>query len=211
MGKHLDRAQILLEQNRYDLAEQELRQEIAENLELAEAYSPLAFCLIKQRKSSDEALKLIRYALSLDAEDDRNHYVLAIFWYCQGKLDLARSAIAAAIELDPNSSVYFWTLAYILFDRAQVQFQAASVGSRGVLELFKSYAMRPFLKPVFPPLEKSLALDPQYLPALNLYTELLILTGRNQKALVSNRAASVWEASGYLIFSYGSIPKVSFY
>ena len=31
MGKHLDRAEILLDLDKYDLAEKELRQEIVEN------------------------------------------------------------------------------------------------------------------------------------------------------------------------------------
>ena len=80
MGKYLDRAEILIEQNRYDLAETAVRQEIAEDPDSERGYSTLALCLINQRKLGGEILDLINYALSLNAENDWNHYLLALYW-----------------------------------------------------------------------------------------------------------------------------------
>jgi tetratricopeptide (TPR) repeat protein len=189
MGKHFDRAQILIEQNRYDLAEKELREEIAENPDFDRAYSNLALCLINQQNLGSETLDLIDYALSLNVENDWNHYLLAMYWYNKDDLNRARLSIEVAIELDPNSSFYFHILACILFDRGKNKFTIDVQISRGLLSICESYFIRSYLKSVFPPLEKSLALDPNYLPAINLMTNLLITTGRTKRALLSSRAA----------------------
>ena len=56
MGAHLARAQLLLEQARYDLAEEELRQAIGEEPEPALAHALLALCLTA-RERFDEATR----------------------------------------------------------------------------------------------------------------------------------------------------------
>ena len=202
MGKHLDRADILLDLDKYDLAEKELRQEIAENPDSDLAYGSLARCLINQRKLGAETIETIEYALSLNAENDWLHYLFAVYWHMKGEFNQAQKAIGVAIELDPNSPLYFDTLARILFDRGNDNFKTHSwrvlviifVFSRGILwpiswgisATFKSYWLRSYLQPVFTPLEKSLSLDPEYLSALNLQTQLLINTNRSHRALASS-------------------------
>jgi tetratricopeptide (TPR) repeat protein len=79
MGRHFDRAQILIEQGRYDLAEIELRKELAENPYLDRGYGNLALCFINQRKLTAETLELVNRALSIDAENDWNYYLLSIY------------------------------------------------------------------------------------------------------------------------------------
>jgi tetratricopeptide (TPR) repeat protein len=202
MGKHLDRADILLDLDKYDLAETEIRQEIAENPDSDLAYGSLARCLINQRKLGAETVETIEYALSLNAENDWLHYLFAVYWHMKGDFNQAQQAIGVAIELDPNSALYFDTLARILFDRGNDNFKTHSwrvlvmifVFSRGVLwpiswgilATFKSYWLRSYLQPVLTPLTKSLALDPEYLSAINLQTQLLIQTNRLQRALASS-------------------------
>ena len=201
MGKHLDRAEILLELDKYDLAEKELRQEIAENPDSDLAHGSLARCLINQRKLGTETLQIVEYALSLNPENDWLHYLLAVYWHMSGDFNRAQTAIGISIELDPNSPLYFDTLARILYDRGNDNFKTHSrrvlliilVCSRGVLwpvgwaisATFKSYWLRSYLQPVFAPLEKSLSLDPEYLSALNLQTQLLLQTNRSHRALDS--------------------------
>ena len=214
MGKHLDRADILLDLDKYDLAEQALHQEIAENPDSDLAYGSLARCLINQRKLGAETVETIEYALSLNAENDWLHYLFAVYWHMKGEFDQAQKAIGIAIELDPNSPLYFDTLARILFDRGNDNFKTHSwrvlaiifVFSRGVLwpiswgisATFKNYWLRSYLQPVFTPLEKSLSLDPEYLSAINLQTQLLISTNRSDRALASSLNALQIDPSDHI-------------
>jgi tetratricopeptide (TPR) repeat protein len=202
MGKHLDRADILLDLDKYDLAEQELRQEIAENPDSDLAHGSLARCLINQRKLGADTLQIVEYALSLNSENDWLHYLLAVYWHMSGNFDRAQTAIGISIELEPNSPLYFDTLARILFDRGNDNFKthtrrvliilfvvsrgAALPIALGLLAICKSYWLRSYLQPVFTPLEKSLSLDPEYSSALNLQTQLLIQTNRYHRALASS-------------------------
>jgi tetratricopeptide (TPR) repeat protein len=205
MGKHLDRAEILLDLDKYELAEQELRQEIAENPNSDLAHGSLARCLINQQQVGPETLTILEYALSLNAENDWLHYLLAVYWHIKGEFDRAQAAINVAIELDPNSERYFDILARILFDRGNDQFKTHSrrvlliilIFSRGglwpiamgILSVCRGYWLRSYLRPVFVPLEKSLSLDPEYLSAINLQTQLLITTNRFRRAFVSSLTA----------------------
>jgi tetratricopeptide (TPR) repeat protein len=189
MGKHLDRAEILIEQNRYDLAEVAVRQEIAENPDSDRGYSTLALCLVSQRKLGGETLDLINYALSLNAENDWNHYLLAMYWCDLCDFDRARSAIDTAIELDPNSEYYFYLLAFILFAQGENKFEHKSLSFFNLSFLHESCFIRPDLEPVFTPIEQSLALNPEYLPTLNLLTKLLIRIGKNRQALRNSLSA----------------------
>jgi tetratricopeptide (TPR) repeat protein len=202
MSKHLDRADILLDLDKYELAEQELRKEIAENPDSDLAHGSLARCLINQQQVGPETLSILEYALSLNAENDWLHYLLAIYWHIKGEFDPAQAAINVAIELDPNSERYFDILARILFDRGNDQFKTHSrrvlliilIVSRGslwpiamgILSMCRGYWLRSYLQPVFAPLETSLSLDPEYLSALNLQTQLLITTNRSHRALTSS-------------------------
>lgn len=204
MGKHFDRAEILFNQRRYDLAAAEFKQEIAEHPDSDRGYTALALSLMNQAKLESATLGLIDYALSLDAENDWNHYTLAFYWYLKSDYERARVAIEQAIALDPNSDLYFYILARILFDRGQTKFTLDTRRSLGVililsrgalfpigfgmLAICKSYWIRSYLKSVFAPLTRSLSINPQYLPALNLQTEILITTRRPKRALASSQA-----------------------
>jgi tetratricopeptide (TPR) repeat protein len=166
MGKHFERAEVLFEQGRYELAEKELRAEIAQNPKSADAHALLAVCLINQKKQSKnlidsiqlliqqqklpkEGLESIQYALSVDANNSWYHYVLAMYWYHHGNLGRAKQQIDVAIGLDPNSAHYFYTLACILFDLGNFKYNGMVAATRGWAELFKSYLIRSYLKPVF--------------------------------------------------------------
>jgi Tfp pilus assembly protein PilF len=48
MTKHFDRAETLFRQSRYELAEKELRSEIAENPESTDVHTLLAVCIISR-------------------------------------------------------------------------------------------------------------------------------------------------------------------
>jgi tetratricopeptide (TPR) repeat protein len=208
ISKHFDRAQILFDQQRYELAEKELRAAIAENPESADAHALLAACLMNQKcqrrpktliesvqeaidghQSVPEALNLLEFALSRDSENGWYHYLLAFYWYGCGNLERARHQIEIAISIEPDAANYHYTLACILFDRGKLQVAGFSSASRGFAEFFKSYLFRYYLKPVIAPLQKSLALDPNDLSALNLLTDLYITMGQYREALFSSQTA----------------------
>jgi tetratricopeptide (TPR) repeat protein len=206
MGKHFDRAEVLFGQGRYELAEKELRAEIAENPKSADAHALLSMCLgnqkkqsnnlinsiqsiAQQRKKSNEELESIEYALSLEPNNDWYHCVLAMYWYRRVNFDRAKKQIEVAISLNPNSPNYFFVLACILFDSGNLKYNGMSATSRGFTELFKSYLIRYYLKPVFIPLKRSLTLDPNYISSLNLLTEVLVITGKYEQALEGSQTA----------------------
>lgn len=202
MGKHLDRANVLLDLDKYEAAERELRQEIAEHPDSDIAHGSLARCFINQRKLDPVTLETLDYALSLNAENDWLHYLAAVYWHMKGEFDQGEKAIGIAIELDPNTALYFDTLARILLDRGNDKFTTHNrrvlliifIFTHGALlpigwaisATFKGYWLRSYLRPVLIPLEKSLSLDPEYLSALNLQTLLLIQTHRWHRALDSS-------------------------
>lgn len=99
-----------------------------------------------------ETLDLINYALSLNAENDWNHYLLADYWGDLGNFELARSAIDTAIELDPNSEHYFYVLAFILFAQGENKFEQKVMSFFNLSSLYESCFIRPDLEPVFTPI-----------------------------------------------------------
>jgi tetratricopeptide (TPR) repeat protein len=206
MGKHLKRAEVLFNQGRYELAEKELRSEIAQNPQSANAHALLSMCLINQKKQpknfidsiqflleqqklSSEELESIEYALSIDSNNAWYHYVLTMYWYRCGNLDRAKNQIEVALGLNPNSAYFHYILACILFDLGNLRYGGMSTASRGLTELFKSYFIGFYLKPVFAPLKRSLALDPNSIAALNLLTNLYVVTGKYKQALESSLTA----------------------
>jgi tetratricopeptide (TPR) repeat protein len=206
MGKHFDRAEVLFNQCRYELAEKELRVEITQNPKSADAHALLVLCLINQKKQanniidsmhfliqhqkfSKEEFELIQYALSLDPNNHWYHYVLAMYWYHGGGLERAKQQIDVAISLNPNSAYYFYILACILFALGNLKYNGVVIQTRGSIEPFRSYFIRSYLKPVFAPLKKSLALDPNSLSSLNLLTNIYVTTGRYKHALESSKTA----------------------
>jgi Tfp pilus assembly protein PilF len=206
MGKHLQRAEVLFNQGRYELAEQELRAEIAQNPQSANAHALLSMCLINQKKQpknfidsiqflleqqklSNEELESIEYALSIDSNNAWYHYVLAMYWYRCGNLDRAKNQIEIALGLNPNSAYFHYILACILFDIGNLKYSGMASVSRGFMDFFKSYFIGFYLEPVFTPLKKSLALDPNSIASLNLLTNLYVTTGKHKQALESSLTA----------------------
>jgi type IV pilus assembly protein PilF len=194
MGKHFERAKIWRQQGRYELEERELRKEIAKNPNFANAYAMLALCLIERPQkynsiSKEEPLQLIKSALSLEATNDFCHYAVAIYWKHNINYNRARISINKAIELNPNSHYYFFALAEILQWQGKFIFSIVLVGTFYFAQFIEGYIMRLLLKPVLTPLQKSLSIDPNFLPALNMLVEILVETGQSKKAFQYSQAS----------------------
>lgn len=97
----IKRAQMLLSQDRYDLAEQTLRSAIAEEPDEGLAYSILSLLKVEQKKY-DEAQTLAERALHLSPSEAFGHYANSAVLMHRGKLKTAHASIDAAIQLDPT-------------------------------------------------------------------------------------------------------------
>ncbi len=112
MGIHLDRALILLQQHRPELAERELRQELVADPDNARAHAILALCL-SERKDYAEATEEAKAAIHLAPDMPFGHYALACILHERDRYSEAEQAVAEAIRLDPEDADYFALLAGI--------------------------------------------------------------------------------------------------
>lgn len=112
MNPHLIRAQLLIEQERYELAEHELRQLLIEDSSSTPGHALLAHCL-KERKQFDQAVSEAELAIVSDPDASIGHHVLAGILLDRNRLPEARRSISEAIRLDPGDASHFAVLAQI--------------------------------------------------------------------------------------------------
>src|SRR5205085_2479523 len=103
MSAHFARAVILFQQGRYDLAETELRQTLAEDPQNAPAHAMLGLC-IAQPEDFAEASREAAVAISLAPNDPHGHYVAATIFCERSRLPEAEAAIKEAIRLEPDDA-----------------------------------------------------------------------------------------------------------
>jgi len=115
MDVSLARAQVLLEQSRYDLAEKELHQAIGANPGLAMAHALLAICHVEREKYED-ATREAREAIVLEPELPYVHYVHAIVLHRRRRNDEALRALSEALALDPDHPHFHGLAAQIHLD-----------------------------------------------------------------------------------------------
>ncbi len=103
----LQRAYYLLQTNRPQEAEKELRRVINEHPDFGHAYAMLAMCLADRADAKPEMpLQLVARAIALDPENAFAHYTLAFIRYRRKEYDRADAAIRKSIELDPYDADY---------------------------------------------------------------------------------------------------------
>ena len=111
----IERAQLLYQQSRYDLAEAELRQALGEDPGHPYGHALLALTLVL-RNEMKEATKEAQEAIHLAPDYAFAHYALAKVWYQRDHFDESRTAIEEAIRLDPEDAHYRFLLGAIHFD-----------------------------------------------------------------------------------------------
>ena len=157
MGIHFERAQLLVEQGRFELAEQQLRQELANTPDDPLTHALLAICL-SELNHSHGALQEAQAAIGLGPHLSYNHYVLASILYEQKNYQQAEAALKSAIDIDPQEPDYFALLSAIRHDQKQWQ------------EALK-FA------------EQALWIDPEHVNAANLRAMSLVKLGREDEAM----------------------------
>jgi Tfp pilus assembly protein PilF len=124
------RALVLLQQSRYDLAEQELRQSLTANPEDARAHALLAYSLAEQNKLP-EAESSARQAIQLAPDDPYCHYIMGWVKVQGDDLQSARRAVEEAIRQDPENSDYHGLRA-LIYLRAQRWREALDAANEGL-------------------------------------------------------------------------------
>ncbi len=127
----LKRAEVLIDQERYDLAEKELRKLLAENPENADVVANLVRTLAAAAKNTEAqewALKL----LALDPNRSYFYYLAAFVEVRLLRLDQAEAHIRRAIELEPDWAMNFEVLSRIYQHRGKYEegLQHANEGLR---------------------------------------------------------------------------------
>jgi tetratricopeptide (TPR) repeat protein len=125
MGDHLQRAFLLFEQSRYDLAEQELRQSLAETPDEAAAHTLLALCLA-HREAFDEATREAKRGIELAPDLPFGFYAIGCIYRDRNRFDEAATAAEEAIRLDPEDADYHGLLASVRLAQSRWQDALAS-------------------------------------------------------------------------------------
>jgi tetratricopeptide (TPR) repeat protein len=113
---HFQRGLLLYQQDRYALAEAELRQVLASDPGHAPAHAVLALCMCEQGRVDDAAFEA-GHAIRLDPEYPFAHYALAQVRVKQGRPGEAEIAIREAIRLDPTFPGCYSLLGAVRLDR----------------------------------------------------------------------------------------------
>jgi tetratricopeptide (TPR) repeat protein len=130
MGVHLERALILFEQSRFDLAEQEVRRDLEAEPDNATAHALLGLCL-SERGEHRQAMWAAQEAVNQEPDLPFAHYALASIMQDRERLNEAKQAIEEAIRLDPKNTNYLAQLASIRFDQGRWQ-EALEVSEQGL-------------------------------------------------------------------------------
>jgi tetratricopeptide (TPR) repeat protein len=115
-GSHFERALLLFDQSRFDLAETELRQTLAEEPDHALAHAFLALCLC-DRKEFQLATAEAETAIHLSPDLAFAHFALARVFQSRHRVDEALEAIREAIRLEPLDADYHAELASLRLEQ----------------------------------------------------------------------------------------------
>jgi tetratricopeptide (TPR) repeat protein len=156
MGQHFERAVLLLNQSRFDLAEGQFRLELAEDPDCPLSHGLLAICLAEQQKY-DEAQREAELAVHLAPDLGHAHFALAWVLHDRRKFREALEAIDEALRIDPYEARFFAKRAAILLEQGRWP------------EALKAA-------------EEGLALDPEHSACVNLRAMALVKLGRKSQA-----------------------------
>jgi tetratricopeptide (TPR) repeat protein len=120
MNTPLARAQLLYQQSRFDLAEQELRRVLGDTPHDPGAHALLAMCLVHQEKL-DDAEAEVEQAIVFAPDWAYPHYCRSIVLEHRKRFAEAEAAAREAIGLDPLDPDYHARLAGTLFQQGKWQ------------------------------------------------------------------------------------------
>ncbi|HRR85669.1 MAG TPA: tetratricopeptide repeat protein [Phycisphaerae bacterium] len=163
MSIHFDRAWVLIEQSRPELAEQEARRGLAESPDDGRGHALLALSLAQQEKLK-EATAAVETAIHSAPDEPFPHYIRAAILHDRNRPEEALEAIHEAIRLDPENAYYHALLGQIRL--TQRLWREALTAA-----------------------EEGLRLDPEHVQAANVRAAALVKLGRRLEAAQALDAA----------------------
>jgi tetratricopeptide (TPR) repeat protein len=187
----LARVELLINQQRYDMAIESLNQILAENPNDSNALSFLAFCKL-HLKDYVNAIAIGKTALGEDPANDFALYVISFAHFELDNYKKAENAINRALEIDPSEPDYYGLLANIkLVGRDFVE--AKAIAQTGLAINPENLVCRNMLssaqlklgdkKSAFSTIEKALLIDPENAMTHANYGWGQLEKGSNKKAL----------------------------
>ncbi len=110
------RAQLLISQNRFDLAEQELGAILAKDPQDAVAHLLISICY-RHSKRYREATDSAQQAISLQPDNPRCHLILASVYLMRNRYDEAELAAKESLRLDPYDEDTYAMLAQLKYSQ----------------------------------------------------------------------------------------------
>ncbi|MGB7343684.1 MAG: tetratricopeptide repeat protein [Pirellulaceae bacterium] len=104
MNQHIERAQLLINQDRFEQAEQCLRQALADDPQEGYAHSLLAICMMRDRDKLLAATQEAEQGIHAEPDSSFSYYAHCLVMQKRGQEDLAIQSIERAIELDPTDA-----------------------------------------------------------------------------------------------------------
>ena len=156
MNPNLQRAQLLFQQSRYDLAETELRQALSVEPHDAYAHALLGLCLV-HREQFEEATEETGQAIHLAPDLPFTHFARAHVMFDRRRLAEALTAVNEAIRLNPEDPDPYALLANIHLQEARWR-DALNAAEQG------------------------LQFDPEHVGCTNLQAIALVKLGRKSEA-----------------------------
>jgi len=132
MSTQIEKAQLLIGQQRYELALKEINQELASDPDNPYVHALQAVCL-RQLDRTKEALDAAQRAVQIGPDFAFAHYVLSGVYDQDDRLKEAEGAIREALRLDPEDADYYTRLSSILIQ--QRRWEEALRAAEQALEL----------------------------------------------------------------------------
>ncbi len=119
----------LIDLEKFELAEQEIRKYLSQEPNDDHAHAMLAFCLIRLKKN-DQAIKEANTAISLEPDEPHNHYIQGLIYYATNENKKALDSADEAIRLYPEECEYYHlkSLVYLSMSQWQKALDAAMKG-----------------------------------------------------------------------------------
>jgi len=157
MGHHVEKALLLFEQRRYEMAAESLQHELAASPDDPYPHALLALCRSEMEQHSS-AIEEAKLAVSGGPDEAFHHFVLAKALHGAGRNDEALLSLEEAIRLDPEDAKHFWLLSYV---------RSVKKDWKGALQAT----------------EEGLGLEPENVSGANLRAMALVQLGRKDAAL----------------------------
>ncbi len=121
LNQNLERAQLLIQQSRYEQAEKFLMQVLAEDPQNGYAHSLLAICMMQDRDRLHDATREAEAGIHFDPDDSYSYYVHSVVMSKRKQVDQAMQSVERAIQINPAHADYHGLQAELYQDKKKWQ------------------------------------------------------------------------------------------